>query len=227
MRKQLIIFVVVGLLTSRTSWSGISQAWQYTLDLTNPVPESQKGRTDMPGGGASWHTGQDTNPLKLPLSVRVAKAFLHQNDNVVLEILIENTSDSSIDLPITRDISRVEQKASTSRKLFFIRAMPVHEGLAADDSVAVEQTAGSARVPDSLLHLEPHKSIRVLMPISLADLKKSLPLGTEQLDLRIVCLLWHLDDQRYSIDAVSESVNSLNTVKFRIRNNQVDVLLNQ
>ena len=197
---------------------------QHKLDLTVPVPEDQRGRTDMPGGQGSWHTGQSVNFLTLPLTVRITNSSLNESGDLVLELVIENAGASSFDIPIGRDVRRVEEVASKSRSLFFIKAMPVLNGRLAEDSIALSETAGSAAVSGSLLHLEPHNSIQVLMPVNASDLKKPPPAITDRVEIRIVCSLWQLDDQHYAINAVSKNVPSVNTVVIAIRPDKLELV---
>jgi len=165
----------------------------------------------MPGSGTYWREGQRSNRLQLPLSVHILKSSVNDTGNITVEILLKNMSDSGLDIPISRDISRVEQTASKSRSLFFLRAVPVYDGKLGDDSIGSGETAGSLSIQDSLMRLEPGDSLRVLIPVTATSLKRALPKNGDRVEIRITCEQWHLDDQRYFIDSTSDKVLSVNT----------------
>jgi hypothetical protein len=212
MRGRLVILTLLGSLVAVNQLDGSSNPSQFTLDLTTPVAENQQGRSDMPGGEANWRTGQSSNRFQLPLSVHILKSWADDTGNITVEILLRNTGVSSFDIPISRDISRVEQTASKSRSLFFLRAVPVYDQKLGSDSIGLGQTAGSLSIQDSLMRLKPGDCLRVLIPVTPADLKRSLPKNSDRVKIRIICEQWHLDDQRYFIASTSDQVLSVNSI---------------
>src|SRR6266478_1858305 len=211
MRGHLVAVTLLSGLIAISRSHNSSLPSQFTLDLTTPVAENQQGRSDMPGGGANWRTGQRINRLQLPLSVQILNSSVNDTGNITVEILLKNISDSSLDIPISRDINRVEQTASKSRSLFFLRAVPVYDQKLGSDSIGSGQTAGSLIIQNSLMHLEPGDSLRALIPITATSLKRALPKNGDRVEIRIICEQWHLDDQRYFIDSTSDKVLSVNT----------------
>jgi hypothetical protein len=212
MRGHLVAVTLFSGLVAINQPHNSSNPSQFTLDLTAPVPENQQGRSDMPGGGASWHTGQGTNRTHLPLGVRILNSTVSATGDVTVEILLKNISDSSLDIPISRDVSRVEQTASKSRSLFFLRVAPVYDQKLGSDSIGSGETAGSLSIQGSLMRLEPGASLRVLIPVTATSLKRSLPKKGDRVEIRIICEQWHLDDQRYFVDRTSDKVLSVNTI---------------
>jgi|SRR5882724_4235891 len=211
MRGHLVVVTLLSGLVAINRPHNSSAPSQFTLDLTTPVAENQQGRSDMPGSGTYWREGQRSNRLQLPLSVHILKSSVNDTGNITVEILLKNMSDSGLDIPISRDISRVEQTASKSRSLFFLRAVPVYDGKLGDDSIGSGETAGSLSIQDSLMRLEPGDSLRVLIPVTATSLKRALPKNGDRVEIRITCEQWHLDDQRYFIDSTSDKVLSVNT----------------
>jgi len=211
MRRHLAAVILLSGLVAINRPHNSADPPQFTLDLTTPVAENQQGRSDMPGGGANWRTGQRTDRLQLPLSVRILHSSVNDTGNITVEIVLKNISDSGLDIPISRDISRVEQTAGKSRSLFFLRAVPVHDQKLGSDSIGFGETAGSLSIQDSLMRLEPGGSLRVLIPLTATNLKRALPENSDRAEIRIICEQWHLDDQRYFIDSTSDKVLSVNT----------------
>ncbi len=200
MRRDFICILLLSGLAVINRPDNLGKPSQYTLDLTAPVPESQKGRSDMPGSGATWRTGQKPSRYQLPLGVRILNSSIDADGDAILEILLANVDDSSVEMPISRDVSRVEETPGESRSLFVLRAVPVYEGQLGSDSIGFGETAGSPNIEGSLMRLEPGKSIRVLIRLSAASLKRSLPKNRDRVEVRIVCAQWRLDNQRFFIE---------------------------
>src|SRR5260370_8199447 len=122
MRGHLVVVTLLSGLVAINRPHNSSDPSQFTLDLTTPVAENQQGRSDMPGGGANWRTGQRSNRLQLPLSLRILNSSVNGNGTITVEILLNNISDSGFDITISRDISLVEQNANKSHSLLFLQS---------------------------------------------------------------------------------------------------------
>jgi hypothetical protein len=225
MRGHLILVVMLSSLVRINPTPNSAKLSQYTLDLTTPGGESQKGRNDMPGGGASWHTGQKNGSrYQLPLEIQILGVSARDNGDFTLEVLLRNTDNVDFDLPSSTNITSVEKPGNKSQRLFFFRVRPFAQKQGDAESIGFAATGGSTSVPNSFLRLAPGETLRVLLPASADIVRRAFKRPTEQLEARVVCNEWQLEDDRYFIRASSDDAASKNVVKFVLRDGKATAL---
>jgi hypothetical protein len=88
----------------------------------------------------------------------------------------------------------------------------------------VVATGGSKTVPNSFSRLAPGESLRVLLPASAEMIRRVLNGSTKQLEVRVECNEWQLEDARYFITASSDRAASKDVIKFVLRDSKPTVL---
>lgn len=181
------------------------------LDLTTPPPIDQQG-LGVPGGEAGTF---GPSKYELPLQIDIISGSVNAAGNLILQVRLKNTGESSFDLPISRNISDVQRTPGGSRRQFVFAVRPTFPFKGELWTVAV--TAGSTSVPHSLSRLQPGGSAQVLLRVESGRTKGAMPKGTKQFGVEVVCHEWTLYDDRYSVRAASQDLISSNAATFQVK----------
>jgi len=193
-----------------SSIPALAQKSEMQLDLRTAQPQEQQG-LGLPEIGSSGLSGESSRPYKyvLPLQVRIMSASVDGSGDFDLEVEVKNIGRTTIELPISRNISDFERKSGSFRREFLFGIRPVGSGPNVPPIIGV--TVGSHAVPQSLVRLETQQSIRVLLRVESGWVRGALPKDKNVLSLHVTCDEWALKDDRYSIEFTAKQVLSLNT----------------
>jgi len=201
--------------------TGQSISAQPVLDLTQSVPATQAGHPGIPG--QSWSGGgnpgaADNSHYQLPLTIQILHSSTSDERGFVIEVLLRNMGQAFFDFPSSRDLAKVEQKGNVSQRILFFRVQPVGEKQQEIETIGFAATGGSTSVPNSFIRLAPGEALRVLLPASNDMVRRAFKGPAEQIELRVLCSEWQLEDTRYFIRASSEDTPSKNAIKFVLKN---------
>jgi hypothetical protein len=176
------------------------------LDLTTPAPADQRG-LGLPGASA----GNFQPPrYELPLRAEIIHTSVSKDGDFILEVQLENIGEGAFDFPISRNISDVQRTPGRGRREFHCDIRPVSSESHPIEAVGSAVTAGSVTTPRSLMRLEPRETVRVLLRAEANRVKKAMPSEETQLDVRVVCGEWTLDDNRFFIRTTAQELTSAN-----------------
>jgi hypothetical protein len=191
-----------------------AQRGVVTLDLTKRVPPAEQGFHGIPGGEG----GSDAKPpYQLPLQVQVLGTSFGSPDQYAIQATVKNVGTQDFELPISKNLTAVEKNGNKSQRLFFFLVEALPGGHAEPVGVGDAVVGGSANLPNSFLTLTPGESVNVILPVSTDLLERALRGSREEVEVRIFCNEWQLDDSRYFTRATSEKVTSTNSVSFVLR----------
>jgi hypothetical protein len=182
------------------------------IDLTTPPSRLQQG-LGVPGstGGGVGRTSLAPPKYHLPLQVQIARTSGRADGDFTVEVQFKNVGDIPFDFPIFRNISQVEQPGNKSRVVFFIN---IHPSLVKDPEslpIGSAATAGSTSVADSLMRLESGESVMVALRVDGRRARRAARSGEKQVDIRVVCQEWTLEDGRFFLRAESKDTVSSNS----------------
>lgn len=191
-----------------------------TLDLTAKPPTGERGYPGIPGaemGGFSGPgPGRATSTYSLPLQVQILNSLVDSERNFVIEVAVRNVGDTVFELPSSRNLTKIEAPGNKSQRLFFFMLRPSGRNQT-DQLLRSIPVGGSSSVPGSFKRLGPGETLRVLLPVSGEEVRRAFKDGIKELDVRIVCSEWQLEDDRYFIRGRSADLASSNTIKFVLR----------
>jgi hypothetical protein len=178
--------------------------------LTAPVAADQQGLRAIPG--QSFGSGGQ-GKYKLPLELNVNRSWITDQGEVRIEVSVRNIGGVPLELPASRNLTQIEKPGNNAQHLFWIMVHP--EADKSSRNIGGVAVGGSTSVPGSLIKLAPGESLRVLIQVSHAEIETAFN-GSQrkQLEARVVCQEWRLEEDRYSIAASSEDVASGNVVQF-------------
>jgi len=184
------------------------------LDLTAKVPVSRQGYSGLPGGvGGSWVP----QPYRLPLDARIAHSSVNTEGNFIVEVVLRNTGNVPFDLPASQEVAKIQQLVNASKRIFFIRLLPIGDERQQQDSVGFAQTAGSPSAPGSFLRLQPGDAVRVLVAANANLVRQSLAKMTDNVEIKAICGEWNLANDRYFVQASAQDLSSSNTALLGFR----------
>lgn len=195
-------------------------AGNLPIDLTTPGPPSQQGLGVPGNSGGGIMDGPLAGPIgppryELPLRAEIIRTSVSKDNDFILELQLENTGQAAFNLPVSRNISDVQGTPAASRRQFYFAIWPV--SLESREAWTVAVIAGSASMHHSFLRLNPQESIRVLLRVESNRVKKAMPREAKQLDVRVVCSEWTLDDNRFFIHAKARDLASANIATLRFQ----------
>jgi hypothetical protein len=183
------------------------------IDLTTPEPANQQG-LGVPGASGGTF---ESPKYELPLRAEIIQTSVSKAGDFILELQLENTGQGGFDLPISRNISDVQRTPGGSRREFFFQIRPVSSEGQPAEAVGFGVTAGSVAVPGSFMRLQPRESVRVLLRAESSRVRKAMPNESKQLEVRVVCGEWTLDDNRFFIRATAQDLISANAAALIFR----------
>jgi hypothetical protein len=217
--------ILIGYFVAEQGHVPTTYSASHVLDLTEKVPAAEQGFPGMPGAGFGGPVGvKDSSRYQLPLEIQILGASARDNGDFTLEVLLRNTGNADFELPSSTNITSVEKPGNKSQRLFFFRVRPVAEKQGDAESIGFAATGGSTSVPNSFLRLGPGETLRVLIPAPVETLKQAFKGQMQQLEARVVCSEWQLEDAHYFIQASSDDAVSKNVIKFVLRDGTPAVL---
>lgn len=191
------------------------------LDLTKPISHSKESM-GVPGLEFAAVGGLGaTSPRRyqLPLEVRiqaVKPASLGPGSKVIVEAILRNRSGSPFYLPASRNSLESHRPGTKGRRTFNFAIRFVAEEREAITSLMVA-TVGSQTLPESLVKLNPEEAILLLLQTDSLSISQWLSAGVRDVNIRLVCSEWTLEDGRYFVKELSEEVQSQNTAQLTIQ----------
>jgi hypothetical protein len=188
------------------------------LDLTKKPPSDQSAvlALGLPGGSSS--TSRYSLPLRISV-VGVKSQETAKGPEWVVELLLTNSANIPFFLPASRD-RKVHLPGNTGRRTFvFLVGL---EGGNPSASNVLIGTDASRTAADSSLLIEPGKAVRVLLPITMTDMRNTeSPLRTQIVNIRVGCEEWRYADDRYFIEAESDEIQSDKSVQIDLRSKKL------
>jgi len=188
------------------------------IDLTTPPPANQQGR-GVPGATGGGTPATPLAPATYPLHLRltILRVAISERSDFVLEASVQNIGHSPFGLPVSRNITQIEEPTNTGRRVFFFRFLSLPSGGGQPETVGWVATAAAQGLPNSAVLLEPGQSVRVLLRAEADRVRKALPTGTNQLKVRVVCGEWTLQDGRFFLQAEAHELPSVNAATLGFR----------
>jgi hypothetical protein len=215
-------FVIVGAfardraLASVQSWS--AQRDVVTLDFTKPAPPAEQGRRGVPGGQG----GSDASPpYKLPLRLELLEAAVSSENHYTIRATIKNIGNQDFKLPVWKDLTEVEKSGNKSQKLFFFLVKAIPEGKVEPVGIGDGVVGASASLPNSTVTLEPGQSASVILPLSMGQIERALRGSRREVEVRVFCNEWQMDESRYATRASSEELVSTNSLSFVLQDEKL------
>lgn len=193
------------------------------LDFTVPrLPGG--GSLGVPGivvGGVIGGPESSRYPprYRLPLEARIRAIkpdTVSAQETFVVELELRNRGDTPFYLPRLRDELKAHRPGNKRRQRFryyFGFTLPHSKE---EERALLELTDGSESVPDSLLRLAPGESVLVLLLGDLRAVHQRLPSEPVDIGVRLVCDEYLLEDEQFSIKAVSREIESENSVLLHV-----------
>lgn len=195
------------------------------LDLTEKVLAIDEDFSGIPGESFGGPIGQsDRSRYQVPIEIKILSVSDTNDGDFTIDVLIRNTGTTEFDLPSSKNLTSIERPGNKGQRLFFFHVRPLTENPRDVESMEVVATGGSITVPNSFRRLAPGESLRVLLPAHAEIIKRVLKGSTEQLEVRVECNEWQLEDTRYFIKASSNRAVSKDVIKFALRNGKPVVL---
>lgn len=177
------------------------------LDLTAPQPLEQQG-IGFPGAMGGGGAGARPQQYEMPLNVEIIDASVLDSGDFAFVIRVENVGESDFEMPVSRNITDVQRTIGSPRHelLFGVRSAGSKE----DQRSIVAVTAGSQQVAHSIVRLAPTQAIRVKLRIESSWARNALPKNSKQVQVRLYCGGWILENGRFVIQASAKEVLSKN-----------------
>lgn len=195
------------------------------LDLTEKAPTAEAGFPGIPGESFGGSIGRsDRSRYQIPVEIQTLSVSGGEEGDFTIDVLIRNSGSTEFDLPSSKNLTAIERPENKDQRLFFFHVRPVTENPRNVESLEVIATAGSTTVPNSFRRMAPGESLRVLLPASAEMIRRSLNGSTKQLEVRVECDEWQLEDARYFIKASSDRAVSKDVIGFVLRDGKPTVL---
>jgi hypothetical protein len=214
--------VIVGPTTrdadSAYSHASFAQQDVVTLDFTKPAPPAEQGRRGVPGGQG----GSDASPpYKLPLRLELLEAAVSSENHYTIRATIKNIGNQDFKLPVWKDLTEVEKSGNKSQKLFFFLVKAIPEGKVEPVGIGDGVVGASASLPNSTVTLEPGQSASVILPLSMRQIERALRGSRREVEVRVFCNEWQMDESRYATRASSEELVSTNSLSFVLQDGKL------
>lgn len=188
------------------------------LDFTAQVPTAEQGFPGIPGASFGGSNGvRDNSRYQLPLEIQMLRVSDNNKSHFNIEITLRNAGSVDFDLPSSRNLTSVEQPGNKSQRILFFRIEALAGAQSQPFDIGGVGAGGSTSVPNSFTRLAPGESIRILLPASQRILRGAFKGSLKQLEVRVVCHEWQLEDSRYFLQASSGDAISKNAIKFVLR----------
>ena len=194
------------------------------LDLTKAPPADQSAALalGLPGGAISGMPGAATPlPYRLPILISIVSAKPNasaKGSQWIVCLSLTNMSASPYLLPAARD-KKVHLPGNEGRRDFaFLVEL---EGAKLGETKVLAVTDASKTAADSTLRIGPGRTVRVLLPLRISDLKDVSSRGLQRISVRFGCQESRYADERYSIEAESEEVWSHKTIQIDLGSGKV------
>ena len=221
-RGKLSISLLATVLCWTLAYANFDKAEQV-IDLTKKRPVNAK-TMPMPGSSAGGIVGGERPifepprySLALEAKVRaIRRDSLAEGQKLVIELLLRNTGKEPFYLPVSQDSYGTHHPGNTGRRTFLFSVRFVGGNGQSLDEDGIAATSGAESRPDSLLRIEPQKSVLVLLPADSTQASRRLPADAKTMAVQIICKEWSLEDSRYFIKSISHEIQSSNAVQIEL-----------
>jgi hypothetical protein len=208
-RPMLLLVLLTGLGASMMSQEGGIPF----LDLTKPAPREQQ-ITGVPGMSVGTIGGQPY-PSRYLLPLRVELISISPkpaglDEKFTVEAEVRNMGTSAYFLPASQNGVDVLQHEGKGRRTLQFNLLLEDPKTGQRASVFAATAFGSGTVADSLLRVDPGKSVRVRFAGDLSSITDGFRHGLPQAQLRVGVSENSFEDQRYFLKSQSKAVVSDN-----------------
>lgn len=203
-----VISKIVGLLMLANAQD--AQLWDFSLSLP-PAENQSRGFPGSSVGGVAGTGALGPRRYELPLKVKILSVNpqkIHNDTDIIVEILVTNIGVDPIFLPAARNSVRAHADGLKGRRTLLIKTVWLSENRQRFAFTVSGATVGATTLPGSIYELKAGGAIRIRTKTSLASALAGLKTIPLMLLLEVHCSEESIADEQYMVEAISEEVTS-------------------